>query len=485
MSRLVVGPFNRVEGDLEVTLDIADGLVQAARVASPLYRGFEQMLQGKEPFDALVYVPRICGICSVAQSAAAAQALAAAMGIEPPENGRLAANLIQATENVADHLTHFYLFFMPDFAHEAYAGAPWWPQTAARFRAVSGTATNDFLPARARWMGLLGLLAGKWPHTLSLQPGGSTRALGAAERVRLLRLLREFRHFLETVAFGDSLEAFAALSTADELAAWAQTRAASDVGRFLQLAQALDLRTLGCAGVALMSFGAYENAGAAGRWWPAGVWAGGPALLDPHGITEDVSHAWYAEAERAFAPAVGATVPVAEKAGAYSWCKAPRLGGEVVETGAWARQVIAGHPLARDLAARNGVCGGGVEARVVARLLEVARLLPAMERWAEALRPGEPFLVEGELPADGAGVGLIEAARGALGHWLSLRRGRIRNYQIVAPTTWNFSPRDAAGRPGALERALVGIPCAAEEIAPPAVQHVVRSFDPCMVCTVH
>jgi hydrogenase large subunit len=158
------------------------------------------------------------------------------------------------------------------------------------------------------------------------------------------------------------------------------------------------------------------------------------------------------------------------------------MGGEVIETGALARQVVAGHPLARDLVARDG---GNVEARVVARLLEVGRLLLAMEAWTEALRPGEPFSVSGELPTDGEGIGLVEAARGSLGHWLTIRRGRIHNYQIIAPTTWNFSPRDAAGRPGALERALVGAPVGEGEKAPVAVQHIVRSFDPCMVCTVH
>jgi uptake hydrogenase large subunit len=115
----------------------------------------------------------------------------------------------------------------------------------------------------------------------------------------------------------------------------------------------------------------------------------------------------------------------------------------------------------------------------------VARLLPAMEAWAEALRPGEPFSVSGELPSEGEGIGLVEAARGSLGHWLSIRRGRLHNYQIIAPTTWNFSPRDSAGRPGALERALVGAPVGEGEKAPAAVQHIVRSFDPCMVCTVH
>jgi hydrogenase large subunit len=90
-----------------------------------------------------------------------------------------------------------------------------------------------------------------------------------------------------------------------------------------------------------------------------------------------------------------------------------------------------------------------------------------------------------EVPKTGRGMGLVEAARGSLGHWVVIEDGRIANYQIVAPTTWNFSPRDAEGQPGPLEAALVGAPVAEGEDVPMTVQHIVRSFDPCMVCTVH
>jgi hydrogenase large subunit len=89
------------------------------------------------------------------------------------------------------------------------------------------------------------------------------------------------------------------------------------------------------------------------------------------------------------------------------------------------------------------------------------------------------------LPDHADAYGLCEAARGSLGHWLSIREGRIANYQIIAPTSWNFSPRDRQGTPGALEAALVGAPVAEGDKTPVAVQHIVRSFDPCMVCTVH
>ena len=138
MSRLLVGPFNRVEGDLEVSLDIADGRVASARVNATMYRGFEQILQGKTPRDALVYVPRICGICSVSQSVAAARALADLGGVTMPANGQHATNLILATENLADHLTHFYLFFMPDFCRPIYADQPWHAEALRRFAPDSG-----------------------------------------------------------------------------------------------------------------------------------------------------------------------------------------------------------------------------------------------------------------------------------------------------------------------------------------------------------
>ncbi|MEO5338598.1 MAG: nickel-dependent hydrogenase large subunit, partial [Magnetospirillum sp. WYHS-4] len=143
---------------------------------------------------------------------------------------------------------------------------------------------------------------------------------------------------------------------------------------------------------------------------------------------------------------------------------------------------LSGHPLGRALVLARGATVAG---RVVARLLEVARLVPAMEGWVRGLEPGEPFCTEAALPVDGEGVGLTEAARGLLGHWLAVEGGRIRRYQIVSPTTWNFSPRDGAGAKGPLETALEGTPVAAGEEAPLAVQHVVRSFDPCMACTVH
>ncbi|OAN55282.1 HupV protein [Paramagnetospirillum marisnigri] len=477
--RLIMGPFNRVEGDLEVALDIADGLVAEARVTAPLYRGFEQILLARPVSDALVIAPRICGICSVSQSVAAARAMARLAPVDAPANGRLAADLILACENAADHLTHFTVFFAPDFARACYASRPWYDAARRRFAAHEGEASRALLSARARFLHVMGLLAGKWPHSLALQPGGVTKGIDPSEKVRLLSILAEFRESLEEGLFADRLEAVAALDSLDRLNAWAEAQAPDrgDFRLFLHIARDLGLERLGRGPGTLMSSGSF------GLFGP-GVWTphGGVQPLDPSSIREDLVHAWMEGETRS--PFDGQTRPDADKPGAYSWCKAPRLGGHAVEVGALARQVVDGHPLARALVADHG--GGSVMARVVARLLELARLIPAMEEWVRAIRPGEPFCdAMPEEPLDGQALGLVEAARGTLGHWLTARQGRIGGYQIVAPTTWNFSPRDGDGIPGPLEQALVGTPAAPGDTTPVAVQHVVRSFDPCMVCTVH
>ncbi|MEW8332605.1 MAG: nickel-dependent hydrogenase large subunit [Candidatus Thiodiazotropha sp.] len=482
MSRRIVGPFNRVEGDLEVELEIEHDRVKSARVSSSLYRGFEQMLQGKEPGDALVYTPRICGICSVSQSVVSAQALADLQGVTPPPNGELAINLILANENLADHLTHFYLFFMPDFARETYRDEPWYPMIESRFRAQTGSAAREVLPARAQFMHLMGLLAGKWPHSLAIQPGGTTRAVEMQERARLQAIIFGFRRFLETTLFGDSLAHIAGLDSIAALEGWIEARDpdSSDFRRFLEVAAALDLRLLGRGNDRFMSYGVYRQQDE--PLFRQGIWDGAEQPLDTALITEDLSHSWMVHQKHPRHPFDGITLPDADVSGAYSWCKAPRLDGQVVEVGALARQQVDGHPLIRALVAESG---GNVRNRVIARLLEIARVVMLMESWVREIKPGEAICNHKPFPGEAQGFGLVEAARGSLGHWIKVKNGRILNYQIVAPTTWNFSPRDRDGQPGALELALVDAPLRAGEKDPVSVQHIVRSFDPCMVCTVH
>lgn len=478
----MVGPFNRVEGDLEVSLDIEDGVVNSARVNSPMFRGFERILQGQVPMDALVYTPRICGICSVSQSVACAKALADLAQTEIPLNGELAINLVLANENMTDLLTHFYLFFMPDFSRDIYSQKEWFADIKERFKAKEGSAVKRMLPARAEFLHLMGIMAGKWPHSLSIQPGGSAKPIEPQERIRLITLIAAFRNYLEEHLFGADLNEIAKLDSIDGLLEWRKKEhwSQSDFRTFLHLSDDLKLADLGQATNQFLSVGNYSIKGQ--KLFTEGAYIQGEFQpLTPELITEDLAYSWM-QGDNPLHPSEGVTEPLIDDSDAYTWCKAPRLNKQVVEVGALARQLINGHPLIKDLIERQGA---SVESRMIARLLELAIVIPQMQEWAKLLDPEETFLSPTNLPKEGSGVGLVEAARGSLGHWLKVTKGKISHYQIIAPTTWNFSPRDEQAVPGALEQALVGAPVLEGEKEPVSVQHIVRSFDPCMVCTVH
>ena len=122
--------------------------------------------------------------------------------------------------------------------------------------------------------------------------------------------------------------------------------------------------------------------------------------------------------------------------------------------------------------------------RHAARALEAKIVADRCAEWVMQLQPGQPAHAAYSIPKEGNGVGLTEAPRGALGHWISIKNRRIGNYQCVVPTTWNGSPCDDNGSKGPIEQALIGTPIADVE-NPIEAGRVVRSFDPCIACAVH
>lgn len=145
--------------------------------------------------------------------------------------------------------------------------------------------------------------------------------------------------------------------------------------------------------------------------------------------------------------------------------------------------IIDGNPLFRDMIEKNGP---NVMARELARLVRPAYLLNPMETLIKELlkKREDTFYHPVKNIPDGEEAGMIQAARGALGHWVKIQDGKIVHYQIITPTSWNGSPRDEHGVRGAWEEALIGTPI--KDINNPVeAGHVVRSFDPCLVCAVH
>jgi hydrogenase large subunit len=238
--------------------------------------------------------------------------------------------------------------------------------------------------------------------------------------------------------------------------------------------------------------------------------------FDPEKITEHIKHSWYDYAggdDRGLHPFNGETRPNytgpeppyerLDTDGKYSWLKSPRYDGEPMEVGPLSRMLVAyasGHPRVQE------VVGSVLDqlkvgpevlfstlGRVAARGIETLVLAERMEGWLDELAgnmASDLRIHDNEKwepsswPRECSGAGFHEAPRGALGHWVHIEDGAIRNYQCVVPSTWNAGPRDAAGKRGPYEEALLGTPVA-DAGQPLEILRTVHSFDPCMACGVH
>ena len=190
--------------------------------------------------------------------------------------------------------------------------------------------------------------------------------------------------------------------------------------------------------------------------------------------------------------------------GKYSWLKTPRWKGNPMEVGPLARMLV-GYASGRDefkevIGYALSQLDVPVEAlfstlgRTAARGLETKLIsgwaLEFYDQLINNIRNGDTRTFNNEKwepkmwPSEAKGVGLSEAPRGALAHWIRIKDGLIENYQMVVPSTWNASPRDPKGQRSAYEEALLGTPVADTE-KPLEILRTIHSFDPCIACAVH
>jgi hydrogenase large subunit len=188
----------------------------------------------------------------------------------------------------------------------------------------------------------------------------------------------------------------------------------------------------------------------------------------------------------------------------YSWLKAPRWAETPMEVGPLARVLVmyaSGHEQTKDLvdsvlktlnAPITAVFStlGRTAARAIETKVFADFMLKTYNDLIAAIKAGDTDTFNGvrweptSWPSHAEGFGYMEAPRGALGHWVVIDNGKITNYQMVVPTTWNGSPRDQKGQPGAYEASLVGTPLAKPEW-PLEILRTIHSFDPCMACAIH
>jgi hydrogenase large subunit len=190
--------------------------------------------------------------------------------------------------------------------------------------------------------------------------------------------------------------------------------------------------------------------------------------------------------------------------GKYSWLKTPRWKDNPMEVGQLARLLVGyakGNqeiketvdealkkldvPLPALFSTLGRTAARGLETRLVVRWMkefydELIGNLKSGDMSTFTREKWEPATWDAECE----GVGLSEAPRGALAHWIRVKEQKIDNYQLVVPSTWNASPRDAGGKRSAYEEALIGTPVANEE-QPLEIIRTIHSFDPCLACAVH
>lgn len=543
-------PVTRVAGALafHVSIDTHGASVVDAHTQAVLFRGYEVILRGRNPVDAIDISSRACGVCGGVHSTCAAMALEMAFGALPPPLAIVARNLAEAAELLYDHSLHLFLLAGPDYSEAIVRQATpalWRAAEATRARRsdvhghrtvadimralnpLSGELYREALSVTRTGREIVSLLYGKYPHPSAVLPAGLGVTVDHDLLQQVLARITLLTDYVKRVP-----------------AIW------EDIVEFLYETDDR-YRTMGSRPANFISLGIWDDPAAYDASFEAADEWGLKRLSTPGvvvdgqlrttalnainaGIEEFVDHSFYEQwtdgevarvapdgsALSPFHPWNKATVPRPEARSwkeRYSWGTAPRWDRLAMEAGPIARHWVtaqAGLVNTRFIGSGGGALevvvpeGESPEAtlrwevpdalnlleRNRARALHVPYcLMVAYEQLLDALELVDAGETEMSSPfevRDGLGVGYWEAGRGALTHHCEIVDGRLANYQIITPSTWMASPRDAWGGPGPYEEAVIGLPLLEDDLEPEVftgvdVLRVIRSFDPCLPCTVH
>jgi hydrogenase large subunit len=554
VTRIKIDPVTRIEGHLRIEAEVTGGKVTQAWASGTMFRGIEKIVEGKDPREAWIWAQRICGVCTTVHAIASVRAVEDAIGAVPPPNAELVRNLIAGSQLVHDHVIHFYHLHALDWVDITSAlkanptkasalaqsisdypnsGTAYFNAVLTRIKRLAGSGQlslfasgywghpayrltpEENLVAVAHYLDALqwqrdvirihAVLGGKNPHPQTFVVGGmatpidpnSPQAINP-ERITFLReRLQTMRSFVEQVYIPDVLLVASAYP---------------------------DWTNIGGGTKNFLTYGGYGTGGVkdTGSYlFPRGIInnldLSSVQPLDQAKITEQVAHSWYdydGGDQAALHPYKGETS--ANYTGPappyqwlhtdskYSWLKAPRYDGQVMEVGPLARMLVAyaaGVPAVKQsvdaaLAKLHATPAAlySTLGRVAARALESVIVMDRLEGWLDQLdrnmNSGDLRIADtakwdrSNWPSSARGFGPHEVPRGALGHWVEISDGTISRYQAVVPSTWNAGPRDAQGQPGPYEQALVGTPVA-DPTQPLELLRTVHSFDPCLACAVH
>ncbi|WP_386056826.1 nickel-dependent hydrogenase large subunit [Thalassobacillus hwangdonensis] len=452
--KIIINPVTRISGFLELDVTVEEDSVTDAKTKGMMFRGFEQMMKGRKPFDAIYLTQRICGICSTAHSVGSSLALESAMKVQVEEQGKYLRDIIHGCEFLQNHLRHFYQYAVPDFVKMP-QDHPLFTSDSGDYRLpehINADMVNHYFDSLAYSRlahQMLALFGGKAPHNHGVYVGGYTTPANAMKLIEAKSILQKIRGFIEGVMIPDT---------------------------FLIAQYYPEYFEMGKGPGNLMSCGAFHGYEALGTLYtkPLVYLDKTNETLDFNAdlITENINYAWY-EGKGTYKPFETMPEPDMEKENAYTWVKAPRYDGLPMEVGPLARQWLSGRY-------RNGISAMD---RTIARSLEARDIGKIISTLLEQIVPDYMVQKEWELPNSAEGYGLVETTRGTLGHWLKIENGMISFYQIITPSAWDFSASDGNFK-GTAEQAVIGTKLL-NPAQPNELGRILRSFDPCMSCATH
>lgn len=562
-ERLVIDPLTRIEGHLRIELEHENGKISDAWSETTMFRGIEEICRGRDPRDVWAFVGRICGVCTGVHSVASVVAVEDAIGSNPPPQARRIRDLVLGSQEIHDHTVHFYHLHALDWVNVVSAaeadvdkalefarsiGSTWRGNTYDKFAKVKET-LNQVIES-----GQLSIFTGGyWDHPdYRLPPEANLMAvshyLDALEFQRsIIRINTVFGgknphpNFLvggmacsidpdksETVnqVHLDQVETWVAEMVEfvrdcyypDAVAIMGAYKDYFDIG-----AAAPNFLAVGMAGATYAGDPATSRVETTHPEVKPGVILDGDytkvAPFDPQKIEEFVSSAWFTYEDgddKGLHPLVGETTvdytgptPPYEWLGdedKYTWSKAPRYDGRVIQVGPVARVLnayIQGEPRTRELVdeARRTL-GIDVEqlnstaGRTYARAVEAVTAAEymsevVMPQFVEGIRNGDIDVFDASKwepsswPDECSGMAFTEVARGMLSHFTSIKDGKVSNYQAVVPTTWLAGGRDPEGNLGPYEESLANGHPLVDPEQPLEPIRTIHSFDPCMSCAVH
>ncbi len=444
---ITIDPITRISGFLEIQAEVDDNVIVNVKSAGMLFRGFEKMLKGRAPMDAIYFTQRICGICSSAHAVASALALEDAMDLSICQNDNYLRDIIHGMEFIQNHLRHFYQLSMPSFVRIKsleLADNPYYSDYRLPEEINSQLEKHYIQSIEFSRLAheALAIFGGKAPHNHGIFLGGVTSIVDSYQLAKLKTIIDRILSFVSNVMLED----------------------VGIIARYYP-----EYFKMGISYPDFMSFGIFNNYEEKELTFvKAGVMRDGILEpLEPGDITEHIRYAWFKMEQDAKEVDIS-------KEEAYSFITAPRYRGVPMEVGPLARLIISGDYNA----------GHSCMDRYIARVLETDLMLRLMKKIAERIEilpnTQKPYTI----PQEAYGAGLVDTTRGALGHWVQIKKQVHEHYNIITPSMWNMSPRDSQGNLGVLEMALLGTQI--NNIKEPVeVGRIVRSFDPCISCATH